>query len=258
MSIARLALDFLQSTLRFQADPNPFPFERLPPELRLQVYHEVLSGPVCDGVAVGAKIVVSCNKHNNFLFRFEGQQKGEAKEIYASLLATNRLVYNEAVPMLYRLHTFNFMTNVRNVEPFLRSLPEEARQNLHGIAMELHYLWEHVHCCSGANKYHRSGPDNQAAWGRACAYVAENVNVKELTLTINVKVQAAFKSLRWVKALVKIKSLRHLTLQANQRHSKGPLLTKASYKDGSLLTTEHCFSEHLVPLFEYLREEMLE
>ena len=222
------------------------------------MYHEVLSGPVRDGVAVGQKIVVFCNKNNNFLFRFEGQQKGEAKEIYASLLATNRLVYNEAVPILYRLHTFDFMTNVGSIKPFLSSLPEEARQNLHGIAMELHVKLEPDYCCGRSNNYRGKSSGNQAAWGRACVYVAENVNVKKLSLTINVKVHAAFKSLKWVKALVKIKSLKHLTLQVDQHYPNSPLLTKASYKDGLLLTTEHCFSEHLVPLFEYLREEMLE
>ena len=82
--------------------------------------------------------------------------------------------------------------------------------------------------------------------------------MKELSLTINVKVHEDFKSLQRVKGLIKIKNLKRLTLQANQHYPNGQLLTQASYKEGSFLATKHCFSKHLVPLFEYLREDMLE
>ena len=260
MCVARLALAFLQSTLRFQADPTPFPFERLPAELRLLVYREALRGPVRRGFAYGEKIVVSCNKQNNnhFAFRLGDQQKGESKDINVGLLATNKLVTSEAIPVLYQMHTFEFTTYVGGVVPFLSSLPEGARQNLRGISMELHDKRETDYCCGGLNNSWGRGADNKAAWGRACKYIAENVNMKELSFTINVKVHEDFKSLQWVKGLIKIKNLKRLTLQANQHHPKGQLLTQASYKEGPLLATKHCFSKHLVPLFEYLREEMLE
>ena len=84
-----------------------------------------------------------------------------------------------------------------------------------------------------------------------------NVKVRELSLTINVKVAMIFQSLNWVKALVTIKGLKCLTLQARQ-HLDDPVQTRASYKDGSLTATRPCFSEHLVDLFEYYRKEMLE
>ena len=125
--------------------------------------------------------------------------------------------------------------------------------------MELHDKRETDYCCGGLHKSWVMGGDNKAAWGRACKYIAENVNMKELSLTINVKVHEDFKSLQWVKGLIKIKNLKRLTLQANQHYPNGQLLTQASYKEGSLLATKHwcCFSKHLVQLFEYLREEML-
>ena len=88
-------------------------------------------------------------------------------------------------------------------------------------------------------------------------FMAENVKMEELNLTINVKVSAGFKSLVWVQALVRIKGLQRLTLQAKQhRDDEAPI--KASYGEGSLAASRPCFSEHLVQLFEYLREEMLE
>ena len=87
--------------------------------------------------------------------------------------------------------------------------------------------------------------------------MAENVKMEELNLTINVKISAGFKSLQWVQALVKIKGLQRLTLEARQHHDD-EVSVKASYWEGSLTASRHCFSEHLVQLFEYLREEMLE
>lgn len=65
---------------------------------------------------------------------------------------------------------------------------------------------------AGLNNSWGRGGDNKAAWGRACKHIAENVNMKELSLTINVKVHEDFKSLQWVKGLIKIKNLKRLTL----------------------------------------------
>ena len=254
MCIARLAVAFLQSTLRFQADPTPFPFERLPPELRLQVYREALFGAVLSGAARAESITVTPTKNNNPPFRFGGlYSKGESKEINVGLLAANRLVNEEAIAILYQLRTFDFKTNVEGIVPFLRSVSEQARQNLHGIAMELYDNEE------PDLRYRTWGQrlGNKAAWSKACAFIGEKVNVKALSLTINVKVPANFKTLKWVEDLVKIRRLRFLTLQVTQ-HPSGVKVIRASYKEGSLTATDHCFSEHLVPLFEYLREEMLE
>lgn len=247
----------MQSTLRFQADPSPFPFEQLPPELRLKVYREAFRGPTYNELAYGGKVDVFCNRNGDFQCRFDGQQKGDSKETNISLLATNRLVNHEAIHVLYQLHTFDFTKHVGGVVPFLRSLSAEARQNLHGIAMELRDKRQPDHCCGGFVDAWGTGPDNQAAWGIACSYIAANAKVKELSLTINVKVPKKFQSLKWVKALITIKGLKRLNLQARQ-HLNNPVLPRASYKDGSLAATRPCFSEHLVDLFEYLRKEMLE
>lgn len=99
----------------------------------------------------------------------------------------------------------------------------------------------------------------QRTGDRHGASIHENVNVKKLTITINVKITADFKSLKWVKDLVKIKMLKSLTLQAEQHDlNSSSAMILASYKEGSLLATVDCFSKHLVPFFEYLRHEMLE
>ena len=262
----------MQSTLHFQADPTPFPFERLPPELRLQVYREVLRGTVAHGVTwqgetitTGAELItVSYNRIKDFVFRFGINERGESKDIDVSLLTVNKLVNREALPILYQSRTFDFTTNVKIVMPFLSSLSAEARHHLRGISMELHTKNEPDYCCGGENHGYGKGRDNQGAWVKACTYIGQSVKVKELTVTVNVKIPADFKSLKWVKALVIIKTLKHLTLQVDQHYGNygepadTPRHPRASYKHGSVSSTNKCNSQHLVPFFEYLLEEMLE
>ena len=247
----------MQSTLRFQADPSPFPFERLPPELRLQVYREALKGPVREGVACGERILVSYNRSKKFQYKFGRQLKGDSKDINVSLLTANKMVNHEGVPVLYQMHTFDFGRCVRSVIPFLLKLSIETRQNLRGIWMELHDSHERDHCCGGNSNAWSKRSDNQAAWLKACMYLAEDVKMKELNLSINVKISSEFKSLKWVQQLVRIKGLRRLTLEAKQ-HRDDEVTIRASYQEGCLSATRTCFSEHLIQLFDYLREEMLE
>ena len=201
-----------------------------------------------DRPVTGKKIIVTRNRRKNFQFQFEDQSNKDSREVNISLLAANRLIYNEALPVLYQQHTFDFTTNLGNVVPFLESLSEEARQCLYGIAMELH------------DKREKRGRDNQAAWYKSCHYIASNVNVSSLSLmlTINVKVPADFRSLKWVTALARIRGLRGFTLIADQHYSWDSVIPRASSKESSVSATDHCFSEHLVPLFNYLCKQMLE
>ena len=203
-----------------------------------------------DGPAIGKTIIVTYNRKKNFQFHFRGKEYRDSKEVNISLLVVNKLVNNEAVPMLYQGRTFDFRTSVGDIEPFLSSLPEGARQSLHGIAMELHNKRE-----SGGDEQ-----DNQAAWVKSCDFIAKNVSMGQLSLslTINVKVHAGFKTLKWVTALVKIKGIRHFTLSAHQYFSHEPVTIRANYKGSSVSAADHCFSEHLVALFHYLCEQMLE
>ena len=232
------------------------------------MYREALRGAAAhavtwqeDTVSTGAELIlVSCNRKKDFSFRFGLGEKGESKEIDVSLLVSNRLVNREALPILYQSRTFEFATNVKVVIPFLSSLPAEARPHLRGISMELHAKGEADYCCGGENKCYGKGSDNRGAWGKACMYIGQSVKVKELTVTVNVKIPAEFKSLKWVKALVNIKGLKHLTLQADQHHGfvSDTLHTRANYKHGWVSSTTDCNSKYLVPLFDYLLEEMLE
>ena len=261
MCIARLAAAIHQSTRRFQADPTPFPFERLPPELRLQVYRESLIGASSHGPNASAQCVTitpTRRKINGSNFRYESIPRSQSNLINVGLLAASRLLNNEAIPVLYQLRTFNFKTDVGGAVRFLRSVSEQARQNLHGIAMEYHDKEERDYCCFPRKAFWGKGPGNKAAWGKACSYIADNVNVKALSLTINVKVPVHFKTLKWVEDVVKIKKLKSLVLKVSQHEQSGPCVIRASCKGGTLLATEPCLSEYLVPLFEYLWEEMLE
>ena len=261
MCIARLAATIHQSTRRFQADPTPFPFERLPPELRLQVYRESLIGASNDSTNASAQYVTvtpARGRINGSNFRYESLHKSTLNEVNVDLLTASRLLNNEAIPVLYQLRTFNFKTDVGSAVQFLRSVPEQGRQNLHGIAMEYHDKQQQDYCCFPQKTFEGKGPGNKAAWSKACAYIADNVNVKALSLTINVKVPTNFKRLKWVRDVVKIKKLKSLVLKVSQHEQSGPCTVRASCKRGTLSATDPCFSEHLVPLYEYMREEMLE
>ena len=226
------------------------------------VYHETLVGTI-RGEEVHAQLVTvtpTRRRGKSFPFRIEVQlPKGESMNIDVGLLAANRLLNNEAIAVLYRFRTFDFKTNVGAIAAFFRRGSEQARQNLRGIAMEFYDKEELDYCCDlRQNHVWGKGSGNQAAWSKACAYIMNNVKVRELNLTINVKVSAEFKSLKWVKDLVKIKGLKFLTLKVNQHWGSGPDVVRASYQEGSLTATDPCFNEHLVALFDYLREEMLE
>ncbi|CAF9938394.1 hypothetical protein IMSHALPRED_000783 [Imshaugia aleurites] len=205
-SILCLAAALLQSTLRFQADPTPFPFECLPPEIRLQVYHEILTGNVLDGLgnvldglARAEHVKIALRRPNKLYFVFPKLAKGESNEIDVGLLTANRLMNNEATAVLYQLRIFDFGTDLRNVCKFLSGLSDKARQNVRGIRMELHDKYEVDHCCGPlSNNAWGKGPDNQAAWNHACTYIAQNTKVTRLYITIDVKVPTDFKA--WSKS----------------------------------------------------------
>ena len=261
MCVARLAATIHQSMRRFQADPTPFPFERLPPELRLQVYRESLIGASNDSTNASAQcftVTPARGRINSSNFRYESLHRSTSNEINVELLTASRMLNNEAIPVLYQLRTFNFKTDVGSAVRFLRSIPEQGRQNLHGIAMEYHDKQEQDHCCFSRKWFGRKGPGNKAAWSKACAYIADNVNVRALFFTINVKVPADFKTLKWVQDVVKIKKLKSLVMKVSQHERSGPCTVRASCNGAMLMATDPCFSEHLVPLYDYLREEMLE
>ena len=115
--------------------------------------------------------------------------------INVSLLATNRLVNHEAVPVLYQMHRFDFARNVRRVAPFLLNISKETRQNLRGMWMELHDFEEPDHCCGSIIAYQCIASDNLSAWSKASLFMAENTKMKELNLTTNIKISADFRFL---------------------------------------------------------------
>lgn len=184
------------------------------------VYHEALRGVERAEVIT---VTPTRKKNDQSQFRFWGNWKGfnwkgVSKEINVGLLTADRLLNNEATTVLYGLRIFDFRTNVGGVERFLRNLSEQARLSLGGIAIELHDKAEPDHCCGrGVDRSWGKGPGNQSAWTKACAYIAESMSLKHL---------------------VKIKKLRHLSLQVEQHYNSGPLVVRASYKEGSLSASE--------------------
>lgn len=131
------------------------------------------------------------------------------KDITTALLRTNKRIYDEALPVLYQIHTFDFGIEVLNIEPFFSKTSFAARQNVHGIHMEL-------------LRYGTDTPlrealvrpaiiDNGSAWNNACTYIASDLRVREISFNINFAIPQDFQRFRWVMNLaqVRVKAISH-------------------------------------------------
>ena len=102
---------------RVQADSHPFELIKFIVELREQVYRELLTGGTGGG---WLRDKVSLGRMSQ-----------------PALLGTNRRIYDEALPLTYQSHTFDFGIDVHNIAPFFNRTSYAARQNAHRIHMEL-------------------------------------------------------------------------------------------------------------------------
>ena len=173
---------------------------RLPTELREQVYRELLIG--------GGRTVVVCTESVLSVWSRSCNIEGPSaygKDITTALLRSNRQIYDEALPILYQSHAFDFGIDVHNIAPFFSRTSSAARQNVGCIHMELLRY--------GIDRPLRSVPgrddnDNCLDWSRACAYIAGNLRISELSFNINFTIHQDFQRFRWVKDLAQIRSVR--------------------------------------------------
>ena len=249
----------LAASRRIQNDSHPFELMKLPPELREQVYRESLTG----GTGGGRTIVVSADTllPDTLLPMWSRSCKIEGPSVYGkdiatALLRTNRCIYDEALPILYQSHTFDFGIDVHNIATFFDHTSSAARQNVHCIHLELLRY--------GTARPLRSVPgrdinDSCSEWSDACAYIAGHLRVRELSFNINFTIHQEFQRFRWVRDLAQMRGLRAVF------HHKSPNKHGLKSTEASVaLANQMCLHDwgtdeyRWEALLEYLRSMMLQ
>ena len=222
---------------------------KLPAELREQIYRELLIGE-------GRTIVVYAGSDSSMWSRScrMEESNGYGKDITTALLRTNRRIYDEALPVLYQSHTFDFGIDVQNIAPFFDHVSSAARQNIHGIHMELLRY--------GTDRPLRSVPerdvnDNCVEWSRACAYIVGHVGVKEVSLNIDFTIHQDFQRFRWVQDLAQMRRVkgvfhRNSPNKHGLKSSEGSIVLANQMSRQDWGTDEYRWEV----LLEYLRSKM--
>ena len=280
---------------RLQTNPKAFPLLRLPLEIRQQIYDEVLSG-------TNRKIVVKSfdvsafkdDYPNRDVETFYGNRASPhwknpastfecalpsffGKDITTGLLLVSKSIYAETIPILYNSRVFDFGVDVFGIIPFLRKMTPLARESVHNIHMELYALPIHK-LKKPVFQHHQDVRGNAKDWTEACTYIADNLQLKQLSINVSTEVHEAIQSpvdlslLQWVKDLVQIQGLQSLSYHispnghglnslrprvdppAHAASSKGFAPGPDDVVDGDVKGAK----PGLGRLFRYLRREMLE
>ena len=197
------------------------------------------------------------------------------KDITTGLLLVSKSVYSETVPILYQSHSFDFGIDVFGIVPFLRKMTPLARASVRSIHMEKYNLgkyrpWnDQLYRPMIQHQWHLR--ENTHDWKEACAYIATNLQLKELSINVNMKggkptdPPLDSSGIDWVKDLVQIRGLQKLSyhisphlhgLQFGKVHSEswaGWKLGPDDIVDGDVEGAK----PGLGRLFRYLRGEML-
>lgn len=218
----------------------------LPPEIRNQIYRELLIGE-------GRTIVVSADKAPS-MWSQSCKTEGVSAfglDITPALLRLNKRICAEAPPVLYQLHTFDFGVDVFNIKPFFSQISPTARQNVHGIHMELlrHGTDPPLRIVPGR----RAISDTGDAWSDACKYIASDLRVKEISFNINFAIHRDFQRFRWVDGLAEICTRAISHYNSPNEHSLNADLRPQPQSPGDWGTDEYRWEV----LLNYLRSKML-
>ena len=131
------------------------------------------------------------------------------KDIATGLLLVSKSIYAEAIPILYNSRYFDFGVDVFGIIPFLKKMTPRARENVHNIHMEIYALPAHV-LKKPVFQHHQDVRGNAKDWTVACAYIADNLQLKKLSINGSAEVHEVIQSpvdlssLQWVKDLMRI------------------------------------------------------
>lgn len=207
----------LDSILRFQRDPSPFPFERLPPELRPKIYEELLKGarkPVQVTKCVRRSGRVKCRLKDDEGCASRGQPIYhlriaatcyEGTNLHLAILRANRAIHGEALSWIERNRVYDFGSELGAVLPFLRDLDEGSRRSIKGIQMDIitskrptiRPPW-----ITSSNAKHSD--DNTSDLKQICEYLKKEVPIQELAFNINVSPPKEPYEDQWIQSLVQL------------------------------------------------------
>ena len=140
--------------------------------------------------------------HNDH-FQVRSGWEGQGMGITTNLLQASRAIHEEAEALLYQLHEFDFYLDVYGVFPFLRSLSHNARQNISCLTM---YVHDNSRTWIGA-----LAPSASARFSFTCAYIAQNVRLREFAFYTEQWPSEDFRNLSWIQDMAQIKGIQKLT-----------------------------------------------
>ena len=136
-------------------------------------------------------------------FQIRSGWKGQGMGITTNLLQTSRAIHEEAEALLYQLHEFDFYLDVFCVVPFLRSISHNARQNISCLTMYVHD--------DSADWDGALGLSYPSRFSFTCAYIAQNVRLREFAFYTVWKPSEDFRRIAWIQDLTQIKGIQQLT-----------------------------------------------
>ncbi|KAI9710641.1 MAG: hypothetical protein M1812_007406 [Candelaria pacifica] len=109
------------------ASGNPFPFERLPRELRDRIYEEALVSPI--------EIEVYHTSTFRSFLAFQDKRSSEGSSAF-NILRASQQIYSEALPVFYGQNEFH-LHYINEVTKFLTDIGPRARGILKYLSLEV-------------------------------------------------------------------------------------------------------------------------
>lgn len=210
----------------------------MPLEIRLEVYHYAL---------VGKYREVECESLN-FDAQYEDFQYEHGSTV--TILRVNRQVFHEAEPILYQSRSFDFAYKPQRGLDFLQGISKRARLSIRCINMDFGF---HPVLVKNDNW---NIPPYYEEWDAACAYISDNLSIKELSFDCySAAVPADFRNVHWVNGLVRIRGLKKLSQKPRHLPLMRHYVDNCSGYDHS---PDKVTQARMSGLLKYLRSEMLE
>ena len=186
----------------------------------------------------------------NLRVKYRSAKIGYGMGISTAILRTSRALHKEAETFLYRLHELDFHAEISVVIPFLRSLSNNARQNISCLTMDLVNT-----ACTRPGRFIGLCRPNLFDWGLVCSYIGCHVRLREFAFHIESEAPEDFQDLGWIHDMVQIKGLQKLTYYERKEKNGYEELEYLGREDEDRLTT--VVSDKIQGLLSYLRPRML-